>query len=323
MRTNTSYFALICLGALLQFSSCSKKENPEPKPAPVEESGQAGTDSREAQAENDNAVLDVNRTLDEYGKISGRPASPTAAKGTTICGLSVDTTGMSSGIIQLNYTGITCNNRTRTGSIKLTLQNFSSGKRWKDPGAVLQVEYLAYKIARASDGASIQFDGTQNYTNISGGTWLNLLFVQNFNLIHSVTGTNLKVTFGDNKTAKYNINRKVTYTYSSGVFSCKAEGIGNNNNISNLENYGTTRDGDAFTSEVSTPIVWNTTCGAGAPVQGAVNMKVTGKDFDMKCLFGVDKTGNPVNVGANQCPYGWKLEWTSNNVTQNKVIGYK
>src|SRR4051812_21440058 len=105
-------------------------------------------------------------------------------------------------------------------------------------------------------------NGIQELTNVSGGTWWDLLIIKTqASLVHSVTGYSLSVTFNDGKTALYNINRKITYTIPGDVLTVKGEGMGTFAGMNNLENYGTTRDGDAFTSQVSTPIVWNLTCG--------------------------------------------------------------
>ena len=317
----------ICLA--MTFTSCKKKEEPEPEPEPTtqttDENGQSGTDSREAQAENDQAVTEINEAMSSNQRVSGKAPSGTEgqlkAKG-SLCGLTVDSLLSNTGIIKLNYNGTTCNNRTRTGAIRLTLQGYSNGVRWKDANAVIKVEYLNYKITRASDQKSMTFVGVQYLTNVSGGNWITLFFNIQPSLVSTITGTNLAVTFQDNKTATYNINRRVTYTYTNSVLSAKAEGIGSFNNLNDLENYGTTRDGDAFTSQVTTPIIWNTTCGGGAPIQGALNIKVASKNFDLKFTYGVDASGNPVTVGANQCPFGWKLQWTVNANTNNKVIGY-
>ena len=92
--------------------------------------------------------------------------------------------------------------------------------------------------------------------------------------------------------------------------------------MNSLENYGTTRDGDVFTSQVSTPIVWNWTCGWWAPTQGAVEIKVDSKEFSLNVTFAVDKDGNAVSVAANSCAYGWKVEWKHKNKTKKKVFGY-
>jgi len=313
---------LLAISGLLVFTSCKKRK------AFKNEDGQVSVDNRSAQSENDAAISDINDVISNTPLMKGKSADPNAVAGTNgilgnICGLDVDTNGAYMGTILLNYTGITCNNRTRSGSIKLTIQDYASGKRWKQVGTVLKVDYLDYKVTRASDGKSVKLNGTQLVSNISGGSWFELIFLGQAELVHSVTGNNLSVTFDDNKTATYNIHRKFTYTWASPVLTAKGEGIGTHDNISNLENWGTTRDGDSFTSQVITPVVWNTTCGAWAPIQGEVEIKVSSKEFNLKATFGVDKDGNPVSVAANSCPYGWKLEWNRKKKNNKKIFGYK
>lgn len=311
--------ALLLLSGLV-FTSCKKKK------AFKNEDGQASADTRTAQGENDAAVSDINDVMSNQPLMHGRTNGTSATNGImgNICGLSVDTNGAYQGTVLLNYNGTTCNNRTRTGSIRVTIQNYNTGVRWKTAGCVVKVDYLNYKITRASDGKSVQFDGTQYITNVSGGTWFELLFLGQSSLVHTVTGDNLNVMFDNSATAVYNIYRKFTYTWNSNtsVLTCTGEGIGNSGGLSSLENYGTTRDGDPFTSQVKTPVVWNTTCGAWAPIQGEVDIKVSSKAFTLNCLFGVDNSGNAINVGNNQCPYGWKVTWTLGNKTKNKVLGY-
>ncbi len=321
MKSNKLVYALalIVLSGSLVFTGCKKRK------AFKNEDGQTSADSRAAQGESDGAISDANTVISEQPLLHGRGGSPNAIQGVlgTICGMTVDTNGMSTGTIKLNYNGTTCNNRTRTGSIRLTILNYSGGVRWKNVGAVLQVDYINYKVTRASDGKSVELNGTQNVTNNSGGTWFDLIFLGQTNLSHQVTGSNLNVTFNGTSTAVYNINRKFTYTWASPVITCVGEGIGSSNSINNLENYGTTRDGDNFTSQVTTPVVWNTTCGAWAPIQGGVNIKVDSKSFDLKCTFGVDVNGNSVTVAPNTCAYGLKVEWTYKNKTKTKIFGYQ
>lgn len=320
MKAKRIVFGMSCvlIASALTFTACKKKEK---DPDPVDESGQASSDSRQAISENDASINDVNQTLSDCPAMHGRHASATNVA-TTICGLDVDTVGSYMGTIKLNYNGTVCSNRKREGSIRLTIVNYAGGQRWKNAGCVLKVDYLGYKVTRASDGQSIELNGTQMLTNVSGGTWVNLLVFNQPNLVSTVTGTNLNVKFNGSATAIYNINRKFTYTWANSILTCTGEGIGSSGGINNLENYGTTRDGDAFTSQVTTPIVWNTTCGWGAPLSGQLIIKVASKNFDLNCLFGVNVSGTPVSVGPNQCAYGWKLTWTVGTVTQNKVIGY-
>ena len=306
---------MMCLGLLMTFSSCKKKETK------VDETGQASSDSRQAISENDASIDDINKTISDYPLMHGR-TSGSAQSAATICGLSVDTTGSYIGTIKLNYNGTTCNNRTRTGSIRLTIINYASGQRWKMVGCVMKVEYLAYRVTRASDGQYIELNGTQMLTNISGGTWWELFIGTQPNLSSSVTGTNLSVNFNGTGTASYNINRKFTYTWSNLVLTCTGEGIGTSGGLNNLENYGTTRDGDPFTSQVTTPIVWNSTCGWGAPLSGQLLINVPSKHVVLDCVFGVNSSGTPIAVGSNQCPYGWNLSWTYGPSSDSKVVAY-
>lgn len=314
--------ALLTLSAVLTVTSCKKKEDPkteDPAPAAAPD-GQSGTDNREVQGENDAAVNDINNVIGN-SRLAGRSASAAGATGVTgsVCGLIVDSSDIANGMIKFTYTGVTCDNRTRTGSVKLTLPN---GVKWKNPGAVIKIEYQGYKITRASDQRSIQFDGEQLLTNVSGGTWWELLITKTKqSLVSTITGTNLQVTFEDNKKATYNINRRVTYTYPNNIITVQAEGIGVSNGQSSLENFGTARNGDVFTSQVNTPVVWNTTCG-GAVIQGNITIKDITKGYDLGFTYGVDVSGSPVTVGINQCPYGWKMTWNINGLSGSKVYGY-
>lgn len=311
--------SIVVISLTTIFTSCKKQR------AFKKEDGQVSADSRTAQGENDAAVSDINDVVSNQPLLHGRTngtAQSNAILG-NICGLTVDTTGAHLGTIMLNFDGTTCNNRTRTGSIRLTILDHALGKRWKTPGCVMRVDYIVYKVTRASDGKNVRLDGTQYITNISGGTWFDLLFLGQPNLVHSVTGENLFVSFDGAGTAVYNINRKFTYTKSASfVITCVGEGVGSSNGLSSLENYGTTQEGDAFTSQVISPVVWNTTCGAWAPIQGEVDIRVDSKDFKLNCLFGVNSSGTPISVGSNQCPYGWKLEWKYKNKTRTKTLGY-
>lgn len=308
--------AILVISGSLMFTSCKKKD-PESN-----EDGQTSADSRTAISESDNAINDANTIINDNTLLHGKTMGSSAITTATICGMTLDTNGIHQGTVKLNYSGITCNNRTRTGSIRLTILSYTTGARWKDAGTTLKIDYLNYKITRASDGKSVELNGTQYVKNVTGGTWIELLLHTQASLGHEVTGNNLNVTFDGAKTAVYNINRRFTYTLPGNILTCTGEGIGNDGNFGSLENFGYTRDGDYFTSQVKTPIIWNWTCGWGAPIQGEVNIAVSGKAFDLNVLFGVNSSGTPVNVAANQCPYGMKVDWTYNSKNYSKVIGY-
>ncbi|HEY4799012.1 MAG TPA: hypothetical protein VII99_08055 [Bacteroidia bacterium] len=316
-KTVFSMLAALVIGSLLMTTSCKKNKEFN------NENGQTSEDNNNIQSQRDQAVNDANTAIGNYTSMSGRSYVQLPAVLSTICGATVDTTGMYQGTIKINYDGTVCSNRKREGSIRLTILNYASGIRWKDAGCVLKVDYLSYKVTRASDGKSIQFDGTHMVTNVSGGTWWDLFTGTKSSLVTTVTSNGgLTATFENGQTATCNLNRKFTYTWGNNILTCKGEGTGSYNGLSNLENYGKTRDGDDFTSQVTTPVIWNTTCGAWAPIQGEVNIVVASKSFNLDGTFGVDASGNPVMVGANQCPYGWKLYWKYKNKSKTKIFVY-
>jgi hypothetical protein len=325
MKSNKLILSLsiLAIAGSMVFTSCKKRK------AFKEEDGQTSIDNRDVQSENDMAATDVNDIV-STSALKGKGAGINGtfdAKGVSgnVTDATLDTTNISSGILVINFNGTAYKNRTRTGKIKLTLLNYPT-THWKDAGAQLKVEYINYKVTRISDGKFIILNGSQMIVNVSGTTWWDLLFTSAHSSIISEIKENgdLNVTFSDNKTAVYHINRRITYSWISGFdYQCKAEGIGSHESLNNLENYGTTRDGDAFTSQVTTPIVWNTACWWFAPVQGAVDIKVADKDFNLKVTFAVDKDGNlETATAAKPCAYGWKVEWKYKNKTKKKIFGY-
>jgi hypothetical protein len=311
-------FSVLALASVLMFTGCKKQKEFK------NENGQSSEDNRTMQSESDAANSDVNDIMASTS-LKGKGLSGLNAAGITgsVCGTSIDSSGISNGSFKINFSGVSCNNRTRTGAIRVTLLDFPN-KKWKDAGATIRLEFMNYKITRTSDGKSVTLNGNQLVTNVSGTTWVELLFTTHASVVTEIKEDGgVNVTFDDGKTAVYHVNRRVTYAWLNGLrFSCTAEGIGSTDGLSNLENYGTTRDGDSFTSQVTTPIVWNTDCGWWAPVQGAVDVKVQNKEFDLKCTFAVDNKGNPVDVAPNTCAYGWKVEWSYKKKTNKKIIGY-
>lgn len=316
---------LICS---LIISACNKKDDTKPEePATVTEDGQTAMDNRWVQNENDLAMNDINAEVSNNSSLHGKSSVTSQTNLQTVLGIAatgytVDTVGAYTGTIKINYNGTDINNRKRTGSIKLSITNYPA-KKWKDVGCILKVEYIHYKITRSSDLKSIELNGVQNITNESGGSWWELLIVKTqSNLITSVAGSYLYAKFDSTKTAVYNINRRFTYTTPNNILTCMCEGMGSYNGINHLENYGANRDGIVFTSQVVTPVIWNWTCGTTGPVQGEMSIKANDRDFTLKVLYSVDANGNPVNVLANNCPYGWKVEWINKTVPGKRVFAY-
>jgi hypothetical protein len=331
MRLFARRSLLLCLTASIMLVSCKKKK------AFKDEDGQVTVDNRMTQGENDEAIKDINIVILEQSFLRGKSASPqTILTGTTsICGINLDTTGIAKdpagpggvimqqpgGTIVLNYTGTECYGRIRSGSIKVAIVDYPV-KKWKNTGCVLRIDYTAYKVTRTSDGKSIQFDGTQYLTNVSGGSWFDLWFLNQPSVTYDLTGENLKITFDGGQSAIYNFNRRMNFTYSGNYVTCSVQGLGSSDGRSNLQNWGETRKNTLFTSQITDPLIWKTECGAMAPLAGEIIVREDGKDFDLKCKMGTDKTGEPLGLNAGECPFGYELSWSYKKRTNTRVFGY-
>jgi hypothetical protein len=286
------------------------------------ETGEVSRDNKEIQSSLDDIVQEANRIVSDNNQMSGKgnENDQVLAFMNNTCGYTIDTTQRPQGILIVNFDGTTnCNGRIRSGQVKLTLQNYTNGTRWRDVNAVLKVDFIDYKVTRVSDNKSLTFNGTKNITNVSGGNAALLILGFQNNLIHRVTGNNIQVKFDDGKTSIFNIARKWTHTWANNVYTVVGEGEGTLNGKNNLENWGTTRNGENFTSQVLEPVKWNSICGPHKPISGKLEIVVDSKDFSFLTTFGVDNNGNVV---TGSCPWGLKVEWTYKNKTGTKLYPY-
>jgi hypothetical protein len=308
MKKNRIFFVAIISILFIAVESCQKQA------AFKEETGDVSDDLSNIQSGMDAALNDANIAMSNFGK------SASVANISSICGATVDTNQINAGIIKLNFDDSTvCNGRYRSGEVLLTLQNYSSGARWRDVGAVMDIEMINYKVENFARNKHIIFNGSKTVTNVSGGNAAFLIFGQINSLIHNVNGNNIVAKFQDGTTSTFNISRQYTHTFSNQVYEVKGEGLSTQNGLAKIEKWGTTRGGSPFTSQVVKPVIWNNICGANKPISGELDINVDAKDFNFYTTFGVDANGNVVNSG---CPWGFKVEWKLNNKTGKKLFQY-
>jgi hypothetical protein len=309
MRINHLKLAVLGLGlAVLTFSSCKKNES--------------GDDLTSA---SDHTVVTqhLNASIDDaanaaggVGNLSGKTDGAYSLQGATI-----DSSQKASGILTINYDGTTIVDGCfkRSGSVTLTLENYTSGTRWKDMGAVLDISLNALKITNTITGATYQYDGLHHITNVSGRlAWRILAGLDAGTVVHRHTATGATITFSDGSQRTWNVNRLRTYTNAGGVISM---GLSSDNTIDGLRNvdaWGTTRKGESFHNQILDPIVFNNSCGNyRQPKSGEDKISVATRSLDV--LLGTDQNGTPV---TGSCPWGYKVTYTVNNRVYTKVIQY-
>ncbi len=204
-------------------------------------------------------------------------------------------------------------NRKREGAIVVAM---AQGVRWHNVGAALTVTFQNFKITRLSDNKSITINGTQTYTNVSGGLLVNLAALGT--ITHTITSSNMSITFDNNTQRTWNVARRRVFTYNNGIV-ITVEGMHTENGITGIAEWGTNRFGRNFTTATDQALVFRQDCsfrlGSG---------KVTHRlpVFTASATFGLNASGNPTGCpGVNA--YYLKLEWTGpNNVTHSTLIPY-
>lgn len=218
-------------------------------------------------------------------------------KGPGIPGAKVDdSTFISQKKIVITYNGLSGDGlRMRTGTVILQL---ITGSKWSDAGAVLRLEAQNLKVTRVSNGKSVVINGVHFITNVTGGR----AYVSN-NVIHKVRG-NTEVSFDNGTMRTWQVARKRTFTNNNGLLGLTVEGDTAVGGYNNVVVWGTNRRGNAFYSQITSPIAFKSLC-SSRPVSG---VKVhNGLTKAITVTLGVDESGNPYT--GSGCPYGFKLNW--------------
>ena len=297
----------ICIAiAMLLFSSCKKEASTADESSSAEDHG--------------NVTSALNTTTDDAANAVG---GITSLSGKTdgalaICGYTIDSTQKVNGVLTINFDGTTCNNVSKTGTIVATLENFSSGMRWKDVGAVLKLEFQNVKVTKIATGKSLIINGTHYIVNTTGGVaWKVLQGLSTATVTHKHIANNFNITFDDGTQRVWNVRRSRTFSSSGVNVNVTVTGDTTINGQANVEAWGTNRNGNSFTTAVTTPISSGNTCGFYKPVAGELNHLVANKS--MVILFGVDASGNQT---SGTCPYGMKITYTGPNKTISRVVAY-
>jgi hypothetical protein len=306
------YLIYCCLLAGTFFvAGCKKKQQFN------QETGQVTVDARLMMGENDEVIKEINTIMMEQYLLRGKSSGTSSTTG-SVCGAKIDTTAILSGVIVIRYDGSNCSGRTRSGEVKFAIQGYPL-KKWKQPGTVVKIDFINYKVVRASDSRVIKFSGTEYMTNQSGNSFFELWYMFQPNVVYTLKGDAVQVTFDENALAIMNCDRKLTFTYSDNVTSCVVEGTGSNDGKSQAEHWGQARDGQKYTCRITGPVVWRTSCGAMAPASGQSVISLEDRDYELTSNFGVDEAAKPVSSG---CAYGFEVTWKRKNKVNSRIFGY-
>jgi hypothetical protein len=211
----------------------------------------------------------------------------------------------------ITFTGSACDSfRTRTGTITIAMPRT---QHWRDSGATLSETIANLKITRRSDNKSITINGSRTVKNVTGGRVATIQ--PGTAVVHTIDGA-MSITFDDNTVRQWNVARKRTFTRPVNNITMSISGTHTDNGITGIAEWGTTRYGVAFATQIAEPLKFNQECqfrlGSGKVVH-------TRLAHSLEVTYGLNAQGVPTGCpGAN--PYYYKAVWTGANGISQTVI---
>ncbi|MFT3948004.1 MAG: hypothetical protein QM763_13625 [Agriterribacter sp.] len=256
-------------------------------------------------AEVDAATDDANIVLEAAALYSSREMGAD----TTVCGgeITWDLTA-NPAVITITYNGSNCGSRKRSGSVTVAMDK---GAQWKNAGATVTITYNNLKITRLWDQKSITINGSQTYTNVSGGLLAKLSSQQP--VTHTIVSDGLSITFDNGTQRTWKVAKKRVFTYDNGIV-ISVSGNHTEGSVENVAEWGTNRYGAAFTTATVAPLVIRQDCDFRL-TSGTVKHDVAG--VSVTATFGLDASGNPVACPDN---FFYKVVYTGPNGTSISFI---
>jgi hypothetical protein len=309
MKAKILLLPVLMLSVVLLFTAC-QKEGRGDKDFTNEISTHSDDQSRFA-SEIDASANDADLVLETTSTFSGRGGQTQSL----ICDASVEFDTVSNPrTITITYNGTNCiGNRTRTGTIVISM---AQAVRWKNAGAAIMITFQNLRITRLSDNKSITISGSQTYTNQSGGLLINLVALGS--ITHTITSSNLSVTFDDGTQRSWQVAKQRVFTYNNGVV-ITGTGTHTQGTLTGIAEWGTNRFGNTFTTSTFMPIVVRQDCGFRI-TSGEVRHNT--QFVNSAARFGLDSNGNPT-----PCPgpgnYYMKITWTgAGGNTYSTILPY-
>lgn len=298
MKINYRLTLSAIAGLTLFFTSCKKEENALPPADYTAETANHTDDQNQFSTGIDALNNDADLALEATPGFAGR----ISVENLIICDAAVDydTIG-GTRTITITYNGNVCGpHHTRTGKVTLSMPQ---QVRWKNPGAAVTVTFENVKITRIFDNKSITLNGTQVYTNVSGGLLINL--PSQGPVTHTITSSGLNVAFGSGNQRTWSVAKQRVFSFNNGV-AITTTGLHTEGSLTGIAEWGTNRYGNFFTTAIAEPLIIRQDCDFRL-VTGKVVHNT--QFYTASATFGLNASGN-----ATSCPgtgnYFLKLTWT-------------
>jgi len=266
--------------------------------------------------------------LSDYTVTSGVPMPDTAR--VLSPNILIDTTGLSTGTINLDYfVGVKQNAALgRSGTVQVKLPIVAGHVvPWKNTGTSATLNFTNpnltqdYEVFYEIANTSLWFKNSITVTNYSGGLLKNL--TPGDSLVERVNGQ-IQYTANDNAATlvlwTWNLHHaRVIGMTNANHITITTRADTNVNGFTNVVTWGQDRFNDNFYTSLTTPLFQDiTSSNFYSPLSGVKLIENIVEP--LTCTYGVDANGNPV---VNGTPYGYELNWTNNGAAQNLLVGYQ
>jgi hypothetical protein len=205
--------------------------------------------------------------------------------------------------ITITYNGKTADSlRSRTGSVVISI---AQGVTWSSVGAVVTVDFNSLVITRLVDNKTITFNGTHTYTNVSGGSLITLTSNAATPITHTITSSNMSITFDNGTTRTWSVARQRVFSYNNGIVITQT-GTNSQGNLQGISEWGTNRFGNSFTVQVASALVVAESCGWQLTSGSHV---VTDAAGVLTLTYGLNATGTATGCPIVGSSYYFQLVW--------------
>ncbi len=311
MKTRILLLAALAFCTAVFFVACKKNNSSSSSVSQTTQISTQADDQSQVSTEVDAVANDGDVALESTTSFSGRGQQVEGL----ICDatVAIDTTS-NPRTITITYNGTNClNNRTRTGVVIISMPQ---GIRWKDAGAAVTFTFQNLKITRLRDNKSITINGSQTYTNVSGGLLINLAAL--VTITHTITSSGMTITFDNGAQRSWQVAKQRVFTYNNGVV-ITTTGTYSNGATTGICEWGTNRYGNSFTTAITQPLVVRQDCSFRITSGQVVHTRTTDTST---VTFGLDATGN-----ATSCPgtgsYYLEIVWVgSGGLSHTAILPY-
>jgi hypothetical protein len=330
MKTKILYrFAMATAIAGTVFVACSKSSSTADNGTSSADLQTQSSDQTSISNETDAVADDANVAMSSQSSISGAGSLQSTVQGQgriiegvqgvnspLICDAAITVDSVANPrTITITYNGANCSaTRTRTGVVVISIP---AGTHWRDTGAVVAVSIQNLKITRLIDGKFITINGTHTYTNVSGGSLVGLYEGVVKSITHTITSSNMTITFDNNTQRSWSVARQRVITDTNQAVTITITGLHTNGATTGISEWGTNRFGNSFETVIVHPVIIQSGC-AWRVTNGEV--EVIRPEVTTTVAFGLDALGNPAS-----CPVGtyyFEVVWSAANKSYTAILPY-